>query len=123
MILEERNPTDIVQSAEKLRQLIIDNPTLPLVVFAGEDANCNGDYQYSSCSYINAYVGEFLDCMQLVNDEKCYCDRDDFEEDLAYSLSEDFLEEPDEEFQRRVKEVMAEYDPYWKQCIILYVNN
>ena len=39
---EETIPTGILNSAEELRQLIIDNPGLPLLVFAGEDAN-SGD--------------------------------------------------------------------------------
>ena len=119
---EERRPTGIVNSATELRKLIIDNPDLPLVVFAGEDANCNGDYMYSSCSHVSAYVGEFLDCMQTINDEKCYCERDDFEEDLANTL-DDYFEESEEDFNRRVEKEVAEYDPYWKPCIILYVNN
>lgn len=118
---EERRPTGIVNSATELRQLIIDNPDLPLVVFAGEDSN-SGDYMYTSCSYVSAYIGEFLDCQQTINDEKCYCERDDFEEDLADTL-DDYFEESDEAFAERVKQAVAEYDPYWKKCIILYVNN
>ena len=82
MTNEERRPTGTVNSATELRQLIIDNPDLPLVVFAGEDANCNGDFMYNSCSYVSAYVGEFLDCQQTINDEKCYCERDDLKKIL-----------------------------------------
>lgn len=119
---EERKPTGLIHSAEELRKLIIDNPTLPLIVFAGEEANSGGDYMYSSCSHVSAYVGEFLDCMQTINDEKCYCERDDFEEDLANTL-DDYFEEPEEDFNRRVKDEVAKYDPYWTKCIILYVNN
>lgn len=119
---EERKPTGIVNSAIELRQLIIDNPDLPLVVFAGEEANSGGDYMYSSCSYVSAYIGEFLDCQQTINDEKCYCERDDFEEDLANTL-DDYFEESEEDFNRRVAKEVSEYDPYWKKCIILYVNN
>lgn len=121
MTQEERMPTGIVQASAELRQLIIDNPDLPLVVFAGDDAN-SGDYMYTSCSHVSAYVGEFLDCAQTINDEKCYCERDDFEEDLANSL-DDYFEESEEDFNNRVRREVAEYDPYWKPCIILYVNN
>lgn len=121
MKIEERKPTNIVSSAKELRRLIIDNPNLPLVVFAGEDANCC-NYMYTACTWVNAYVGEFLDCMQDVNDEKCYCDRDEFEEDLADTL-EEYFEESQDAFDMRVQREVAEYDPYWKPCIILYVNN
>ena len=92
----------------------------PLLVFAGEEAN-SGDYPYMSCSYIKAYKGEFLDCTQTVNDCMCYTDRDEFEEAVADSLADgDYT---DEEFDALVKKTVAEYDPYWKPCIILNVDN
>lgn len=104
MTNDERHPTGLLHSADELRQLIRENPTLPLLVFAGEEAN-SGDYSYMSCSYIKAYKGEFLDCAQTVNDCMCYTDRDEFEEAVADSLA-------DEEFDALVKKTVAEYDPY-----------
>lgn len=101
MTNEERRPTGLLHTADELRQLIRNNPTLPLLVFAGEEANSE-DYSYMSCSYIKAYKGEFLDCTQTVNDCMCYTD---------------------EEFDALVKKTVAEYDPYWKPCIILNVDN
>lgn len=106
MTNEERRPTGLLHTADELRQLIRNSPTLPLLVFAGEEAN-SGDYSYMSCSYIKAYKGEFLDCTQTVNDCMCYTDGD-------YT---------DEEFDALVKKTVAEYDPYWKPCIILNVDN
>lgn len=116
----ERRPTGLLHTADELRQLIRNNPTLPLLVFAGEEAN-SGDYSYMSCSYIKAYKGEFLDRAQTVNDCMCYTDRDEFEETVANSLVDgDYT---DEEFDALVKKTVAEYDPYWKPCIILNVDN
>lgn len=63
MTNDERRPTGLLHSADELRQLIRENPTLPLLVLAGEEANI-GDYSYMCCSYIKAYKGEFLDCAQ-----------------------------------------------------------
>ena len=127
MTQDERKSTNILSSAEELRQLVIDNPGLPLLVFAGEDANCGGDYSYMSCSNVSAHGGEYLDCMQTVNDCKCYCDRDDFEEDLNDSLYDGHEEmwgtATEEEWDALLKKELAEYEPYWKPCIILYVNN
>jgi len=119
---DEFKTTGLLSSASELRKLIIENPDLPLLVFAGEDANSGNYWGYMSCSYVSADVGEFLDCMQTVNDEKCYCDRDDFEEDIINSLY-DYYDEPDDVFEKRIKEELAKYEPYWKPCIILYVNN
>lgn len=85
MTNEERRPTGLLHSADELRRLIREYPTLPLLVFAGEAANI-GDYSYTSCSYINAHKDEYLDCAQVVNDCKCFTDRDDFKESLANCL-------------------------------------
>ena len=120
MTNDERRPTGLLHSADELRQLIRQNPTLPLIVFAGENAN-SGDYSYMSCSYIKAYTGEYLDCAQTVNDCMCFTDRDEFEEAIADSLGDTNC--TDEEFDALVKKKMAEYDPYWESCIILYVDN
>lgn len=120
MTNDERRPTGLLHSADELRQLIRENPTLPLIVFAGEDAN-SGDYSYMSCSYIKAYKGEYLDCSQTVNDYMCFTDRDEFEEAIADNLAD--RDCTDEEFDALVKKEMAEYAPYWKPCIILNVDN
>lgn len=122
MTKSERRPTGLLHSAEELRQLIYDNPTLPLLVFAGDCAN-TGDYSYMACGYINVRKGEFLDCAQTVNDEMCYTDRNAFEEDLADCIALDNCERTDEEFDAIVKEKVAEYAQYWKPCIILNVDN
>lgn len=46
---------------------------------------------------------------------------DEFEEAVADSLADgDYT---DEEFDALVKKTVAEYDPYWKPCIILNVDN
>lgn len=120
MTNDERRPTGLLHSADELCQLIRENPTLPLLVVAGEEANI-GDYSCMCCSYIKVYKGEFLDCAQTVNDCMCYTDRDEFEEAVADSLAD--VDYTDEEFDALVKKMVAEYDPYWKPCIILNVDN
>lgn len=123
MTEKEKTSTNLLHSTEDLRKIIIDNPDLPLLVFAGEDAN-NGDYPYMSCSCINSHIGEFLDCSQTIS-ENCYTDRDDFEHDLADYLCdcEDGAAMTDAEFDARLKQELAKYEPYWKKCIILHANN
>lgn len=121
MTADERKPTGLLHATDELRQLIIDHPDLPLLIFAGEEANAGGDYSYMSCSYINSYVGEYLDCSQTVNDCRCYTDRDDFREAVKY-LHSDF-DGSELEFEELVESVLKEYNPFWKPCIILRVNN
>lgn len=122
----ERYTTGMLHCTDELRQLIIDNPDLPLLVFAGEDAN-NGDYYQMSCSRIDAYVGEYLDCCQTVEEDVCFTDRDEFEEKLTDFLADKTYcsddEFNDDELNELVQKELAEYEPYWKPCIILTVDN
>ena len=118
----EKRSTKLLHATDELRQLIIDNPELPLLVFAGEDVG-GTDYAYVSCSYCSAQKGEFLDCWQTVNDELCFIDRVEFQEEMAECLADDAEGLSDEEFDAKVDAEVAEYDPYWKPCIILYVND
>lgn len=124
MTNKERKPSGLLHSADELKQLIAENPDLPIVVFAGDAAN-TGDYSYMSCSYIKAYKGEFLDCAQTVNDCMCYTDRDDFEEAVADSLAseEQYRDLPYDEFNFLVERTVNEYDDFWKPCILLHVDN
>lgn len=120
----EKRPTGLLTDATELRKLLLENPELPLLVFAGE--NCNsGDYCYMSCGVCNASIGEYLDCCQEVNEERCYTDRDDFEEDLGEQVYDrpEAVNKTDEELEAIIKVEMAEYEPFWKPCIILYADN
>lgn len=124
MTNKERKPSGLLHSADELKQLIPENPDLPILVFAGDDANI-GYYSYMSCSYIKAYKGEFLDCAQTVNDCMCYTDRDNFEDDVADFLAgqEQYRDLPDEEFNALVEQTVNEYSDFWKPCILLLVDN
>lgn len=41
----EKKRTGLLHATDELRQLILENPELPLLVFAGEDCN-SGDYSF-----------------------------------------------------------------------------
>ena len=124
MTSKERKPSGLLHLADGLKQLIAENPDLPILVFAGDDAN-NGDHSYMSCSYIKAYKGEFLDCAQTVDDCMCYTDKDIFKNDVANFLAdkEQYRHLPLDEFFSIVKRTVNEYDDFWKPCIILHVDN
>lgn len=117
-------PTGIVQSTEKLRKLILENPDLPMVVLATDEAN-NGEWSTMFCSVVYAELGEFLDCQQEINDERAFTDRDEFTEEVAnmMSYSGDYDDLTDEEFDAKQNEIVAQYDSYWRKCIIVTVSN
>ena len=110
-----------IHNTEILRQMILDNPKLPLVVFAGEDAN-HGDYSYMCCTDIRVEKGYVLDCAGP-NDELIYTDRDELEDDVGEELYCEVGNIPDEEYKKMLKERMSQYEEYWTECILLYVSN
>lgn len=120
----ETLPTGFAKSTEKLRKLILENPDLPMVVLANDEAN-NGDWSTMFCSYVSADLGEFLDCCQEINDERAFIDRDDFEEEVAdmMAYSGDYDDLSEAEFNVKLNEILAQYDPYWRKCIIVTVGN
>ena len=113
--------TGLVQATDTLRKLILENPELPLVVFAGRDA-CDSDYSLSACSKVDASIGEFLDCVQDIDEERVFDDRDDFEDILRERYAYDF-DGTDDEFEEFIEKKLMEYEPDWTKCIILYVDN
>lgn len=112
---------DILHQTTELRKLIVENPDLPLVVFAGDSANI-GYYSSVACSDVRAYIGEILNCTNDVCDHICD-DRIEFEERLSDSLAEEHPELSDDEFDELLKMRIDEFEPYWEKCIILYVDN
>ena len=106
--------TGIVIDSKELRKLIVENPDLPIVVLAGEDAWLDEGFCWWFCSDVRAKLSEVLDC-QLPFGNTIYTDRGDFEEDLA-----DYLNEPDED---KFNAELRKYDPYWKKVIAIYADN
>lgn len=104
---------------DELKKLIAEHPDLPIVVIVNAEVVADVDYNWWYAPSITFSLGEILDCEQDVNDMKVYTDRDDFEEDLQNILCdlEEFENATDEEFDRAVKEQLADYEPYWKQVI------
>ena len=115
---------EILHETEALKKLIIENPDLPLLVFAGEDANI-GDYSYMCCEYVRVEKGEVLDC-KGPNDEIIYTDRQHLKDDIEEAIYDDYDgigKIPDDKLDKMLKERMSKYDEYWKDCILLYVTN
>lgn len=112
---------ELLHDATELRKLIIENPDMPLMIFVGQDTY-NDEYMYTACTSVKAKIGEILDCDQQVNEEKIYCDRTDFEDDLRIHLEDEFNGD-DKEFDEFVGKKLSEYEPFWKKAIIIYADN
>ena len=112
---------DLVNKTDKLREMIQEHPDLPLVIFAGEEAN-SGDYSWMGCTDVYFQVGKVLDAAGP-NDEKIYLDYDELEDDEGEQLYCEFGDIPDAEYEAILKERMAKYDEDWVDCIIIYATN
>ena len=120
----------ILHSADVLRKLIIENPDLPLLVFAGESAYADCGYAYSCASCISACLGEVLldkgpyGC--AFKEDMIYCDRDiaeeDFEEYLWDNRTDEEMKWTEEQWDEYVQQEFHKCT-HWEKCIILYVDN
>lgn len=115
----------ILTDNAELKRLILENPNLPLLVFATEEAN-SGEW-YSELASCKCHKGVVLDATNdcwLPNEERVYEDKEDLEEDIrdAINNEERYRVLSDEEFESLVTERTKALDPYWKECIIIKVD-
>ena len=112
----------LTQSTDELKKLISENPDLPIVVLAGEEAN-NGYCGWMYCSSISFALDEILDCDFYDFDDSVFTDRDRLEEKITDDLYDDYHDKPDEEYDEAVKREVEKYEPYWKKVIAIYATN
>ena len=110
-----------VDEYKELKQLIIENPDLPLIFFATYEAN-RGEYS-SEFADARAHKGIVLNCMGIQEDH-IYTDEDDLESDISDMLFDEHGHDwSDEEYEAAVAEKMKEYEPYWVNAIIITVDD
>lgn len=125
----ETDSLEIENPVETLRQLMIDNPDLPLVILAGDHTIAN-DCKYLPSNIISCEVGEFLDCKQRYLQD-VFTDREYFRDVVDETLFDAlFYPKTKSEvtldatlFYKAVDNVVAQYDQYWKSCILVKVDN
>lgn len=108
----------------ELKKLILENPELPLLFLASEEAN-SGNYGYE-LAIARFHKGICLDCpknMPIPNAEIIYTDKEDFECELRGWLYEKYFNLSNDEFDAVISSRMEEYEPYWKECIIITVDS
>lgn len=92
-----------LNDTKELKKLILENPDLPLLIFAGEDAN-TGEYCYELAE---ARV-RGIEKLTLYNDT--WQDKEDFREALQENLcdEEKYAELTDKEFEAAIEEIVKE---------------
>ena len=118
------HPLNLSKSSDELKQLIAENPDLPIVVLVGQSA-ASYDYGYTYCSDIHFCIDEILDCVIPFGEGYVYNDRDDFEDALSDYLAdcEEYENLSDEEFQTLLDKELSKYEPYWKKVIAIKGDN
>lgn len=110
------------KKTDELRQLILENPDLPIVVLAGEEANY-GYWGWTYCSSISFHLDEILDCDFCDYDGTVFTDRDRVEEYIEELLYDEYHGKSDEEYDEAIKNKMAELEPYWTKVIAIHATN
>ena len=115
----------IVTDNTELKKLILENPDLPLLIFATDEAN-NGEWssELASCRCCKGIVLDATKDCWIPRDDRVYTDGGDLEEDIEDALAneEEYNTLSDEEFYKIVAEKMKALEPYWKECIIITVD-
>lgn len=103
------------RNCENLKKLIVENPELPLLIFAGEDA-WSGEYAYES---VNA---GYSDIKEITLYDHQWFDRDDFEDELRNDMADDERYEnlSEEEFDEEVTKIVSETE--FLKAIVIYVG-
>lgn len=112
----------LTRNSDELKKLIFENPDLPIVVLAGDDAS-SGYWGWTYCSSISFHIDEILDCDYYDYDDVVFTDRDRLEEKISDDLCDEYYGRPDEEFEAAVKSKLEELEPYWKKVIAIYADN
>lgn len=110
------------EKTDELKRLISENPDLPIVVLAGEEAN-DGDHYWTYCSRISFELAEILDCDYHDYDDVIFTDRERLEEKISEDLYDDYHSKSDAEYDEAVAAKMKELEPYWQKVIAIYATN
>lgn len=104
-----------IKDCTELRNLIIKNPELPLILFVGEEA-WNGEYDYSQAECSKAKIKE----LTLYND--MWMDRDEYEDTLSDNLAfeEEYAKLTDKEYDEMIKGKIANTE--FIKAIVLYAG-
>lgn len=115
MIINKDSFDFSLKDTSSLRKIILENPDLPLLIFAGEDA-WQGEWCYNQ---VDARING-IEELTLYNDR--WMDRDDYEEELSNNLcdEEEYKHLSDEEFFKIIEQKVSETE--FCQAIVVYVG-
>lgn len=104
-----------LNNTQELRNLIIQNPSFPLLIFCGED--CNNDIYSYELGFVTSVSVQSL---QLYRD--CWLDEDDYREALYEDMADSELTKDmsDEEYDEYIDKLVDETE--FINAIVIYVG-
>lgn len=112
----------LTHSSDELKKLIFENPDLPIVVLAGEEAS-SYDFYWTYCSSVSCHISEILDCDYYDYDDTVFTDRDRLEERIEDDLYDEYCDKSEEEYEAAIKRELEKYEPYWQKVIAICATN
>lgn len=112
----------LTHSSDELKKLIFENPDLPIVVLAGEEAS-SYDFYWTYCSSVSCHLSEILNCDYSDYDDTVFTDRDRLREKIEDDLYDEYHDKSDEEYEAAVKSKLEELEPYWEKVIAICATN
>ena len=108
-----------LKDTSNLRQLILENPDLPLIILCGDEA-WDGEHSYSSASASKGAIEE-LTLYENVYDA-VWMDREDYAEKLADDLCDDeeYKDMTEEEYNNMIDDMVARTE--FVKAIVIYVG-
>ncbi|MBR3229779.1 MAG: hypothetical protein IKF91_03020 [Bacilli bacterium] len=104
---------------KNIKELIVNNPDLPIVVFVGCDAS-DRDYTYVTASNVTADIGEVCN-PPFDEPHTVFTDREELF-DYLYENCSYFFDGTDSELDDYINKKLDKYEPYWVKSIIIYVD-
>lgn len=112
----------LVHDSAPLRKFIAENPGLPIVVLAGEEAN-NGDWYWMYCSDVDCCIDFILDIHTPYDRENhVFTDKNDFMDAIIDSIPLNDTR-TELEITAFVESEFDKYEPYWRKVIAIYATN
>lgn len=114
----------LIHDAAELRKLIKENPDLPIIICASEEANI-GEWSWQYCCRVSCSIANILDVKTPYdNCDHVFDDEDEFLEAIEEYLFENAPEgKPGDEIEAEAKIEAAKYDQYWRKAIVIYASN
>lgn len=121
--MENDKIIQLSKSTEGLKQMILENPDLPIIVLTSYEGTSD-EWYWTYCKSVSYHIGEYMS-YDLFDDEYLVTDREEFEDKLRYKYEDEpginLL--PEAEFDAFIAEKIKAYEPYWVKAIFICADN